>query len=215
MITTLMGNSYFTAVSEVGHQHGEAAIAHKRYALAIGIGELRRNGVRQSRRHGREIAREAEHLPAFDGICRAHQVAIVPLSQLTMASLRKRLPNSQATTCGFMGLSMRVARFSISSHHSFIPACAVSRKLRSFLRFSSGMSSCSTVLTVAHQANLDGVAQADALGIDVDLHALCLPRFRQDTRCRETNVPTISSVSQSSIASCEGSVPSSPMEPVV
>ena len=35
------------------------------------------------------------------------------------------------------------------------------------------------------------------------------------TRCTETSVPTISSVSHSSIASCEGSVPSRPMPPVV
>ena len=66
---------------------------------------------------GAMVARLPDRLciwPRLTGISRAHQVAIVPLSQLTMASLRRRLPSSQATTCGFIGLSMRVARFSIS-----------------------------------------------------------------------------------------------------
>src|SRR5579863_5007191 len=79
--------------------------------------------------------------PRLAGTCRAHQVAIVPLSQLTIASSRKRWPSSRATTCGFMGLSVRVARLSMALRQSRMPACAASRKLRFSLRFKSGISS--------------------------------------------------------------------------
>src|SRR5919201_121033 len=44
------------------------------------------------------VARFPERLwswPRRAGMCRAHQVAIVPLSQLTMASSRSRLPSLQ------------------------------------------------------------------------------------------------------------------------
>ena len=43
----------------------------------------------------------------FTGIWRAHHVAIVPESHETMAFSERCLPNSQATTCGFIGLSIR------------------------------------------------------------------------------------------------------------
>jgi hypothetical protein len=49
---------------------------------------------------------------SWAGMYLAHHVAMVPLSQLTIASLRRRFPSSQATTCGFIGLSRRVARLS-------------------------------------------------------------------------------------------------------
>src|SRR5579884_709385 len=73
--------------------------------------------------------------PRFDGICRAHHVVLVPLSQVVIALLGSLLPSSHATTCGFIGLSVRVERSSIVFHQSFIPSCAVSKNLRfSFLR---------------------------------------------------------------------------------
>src|SRR5215207_6468064 len=42
---------------------------------------------------------ESEYIcPCLTGICRAHHVVIVPLSDTTIASLRRRFPSSQATT---------------------------------------------------------------------------------------------------------------------
>ena len=89
-------------------------------------------------------------MPESENICprraeiwRANQVATVPESQETMASSARRLPSSQATTCGFIGVSGRVPRSSISSRHSRIPSCAFSRNRRSSLRGSSGRSACS------------------------------------------------------------------------
>ena len=84
---------------------------------------------------------ESENIwPRLAGICRAHQVATVPESQETMAVGESRFPSSQATTCGFMGLSDRVPRSSISARHSFMPACAFSRKDLSLRALSCGSS---------------------------------------------------------------------------
>jgi len=44
---------------------------------------------------------------------RANQLVMVPLSQETIASSRRRLPSSCATTCGFIGLSVDEACFRI------------------------------------------------------------------------------------------------------
>ena len=54
---------------------------------------------------------EQEYIcPRLARMWRAHQVVMVPLSELTIASSRSRLPNSWATTCGFIGFSMLVER---------------------------------------------------------------------------------------------------------
>jgi hypothetical protein len=74
---------------------------------------------------------------------RAHQVAMVPLSHATIASKERRRPSSLASTWGFIGDSVRVARLSISSRQSFMRFCAVSRKPRSDLRPSRGRSAAS------------------------------------------------------------------------
>ena len=115
--------------------------------------------------------------PRFTGIWRAHHVAMVPESHDTMALFGSRLPSSQATTCGFIGLSSRVPRSSISFHQSFMPACAFSRKPRCLLRLSSGSSSVRLRVAVADHADFDRVAQADARRVDVDLHAARLARL--------------------------------------
>src|SRR4029077_4371837 len=68
---------------------------------------------------------EQEYIcPRLARMWRAHQVVMVPLSELTIASSRSLLLSSWAITCGFMGFSMLVERLLISSHHSFIPSCA-------------------------------------------------------------------------------------------
>jgi hypothetical protein len=82
---------------------------------------------------------ESEYIwPRLAGIWRANQVATVPESDDTMVVEERRFPSSQATTWGFMGLSVRVPRSSISCHQSFIPDWAASRKWRAVLRWSSG-----------------------------------------------------------------------------
>src|SRR5207248_9416222 len=43
---------------EVSHQHAEAAVAHERDHLPLRVSELSGDGVRQTGRHGREIAAE-------------------------------------------------------------------------------------------------------------------------------------------------------------
>ena len=71
--------------------------------------------------YGRPLAIDAnipdrEYIcPRLARICRAHHVATVPLSEQTMASSRRRLPNSHATTSGFIGTSARVPRSSTGS----------------------------------------------------------------------------------------------------
>ena len=90
---------------------------------------------------------ESEYIcPRLTLIWRANQVATVPESQETMASSRSRLPSSQATTCGFIGLSSRVPSSSMSCHQSRMLSWAFSRNRRSSLRTSNGSSFCSVAL---------------------------------------------------------------------
>ena len=63
--------------------------------------------------------------------CRATQVVIVPESVAMMASSDRSLFNSCATTCGFIGVSVRVPRSCISSRQSCMAAWAFSRNERS------------------------------------------------------------------------------------
>src|SRR5579862_4261922 len=80
------------------------------------------------------LARLPEQLcfwPRREGTKRAHHVVIVPESETTMAFSGIRLPNSQPTTCGFMGLSLRVPCSSIRSSHAFLLRLAFLRKLSS------------------------------------------------------------------------------------
>ena len=107
MITTLIGQLVFHGGNEIGHEHRESAIADERNALPIRDKRSARRSCRAS--PGAIVARfpESEYIwPRRAGIWRAHQVVMVPLSQLTIASSRKRFPSSHATTCGFIGLSL-------------------------------------------------------------------------------------------------------------
>src|SRR5437870_12938592 len=103
-------------------------------------------------------------------MCRANQVVMVPLSQLTMALLLRRLPNSQATSCGFIGLSRREARSSMIFHHSFAPSCAFFRKLRSCLRFSNGIKICRARLLSPIKPTSTGKRSPDLLRVQIDLN---------------------------------------------
>ena len=141
--------------------------------------------------------------------------AIVPLSAVRrwLCSCR-RLPSSQATTCGFIGLSRRVPRSSMSAHHSAIAFCAVSRTsgppcARASAAVPRACAGCHRPAppppdTAARPAwgRARSGRRAPA-------------RASAGTRCRGNEVPTIRSVSHSSRASWEGLVPSRPMDPVV
>src|SRR5262247_287580 len=78
--------------------------------------------------------------PRFAGICRAHQVAIVPESQEMMAVSDNRFPSSHATTCGFIGVSILVPWASMIDHHCRIPDCAFSKNFRYLFLLNSGNS---------------------------------------------------------------------------
>src|SRR5262245_33225469 len=108
---------------------------------------------------------------------RAIHVVTVPESVATMASSLSSLLSSCATTCGFIGLSLRVPRSNISSFHSFIPFCAASRNERSLRWLSRRQQRPQNAPRVADQAGDHGIAQSDALWIEVDLDRLRLPRL--------------------------------------
>ncbi len=52
---------------KLGHQHAEPAVPDERHHLPLGICPLRRDSVRQSRRHAGERAGECVLLPALGG----------------------------------------------------------------------------------------------------------------------------------------------------
>jgi hypothetical protein len=62
--------------------------------------------------------------------------------------------------------------------------------------------------------DLNGIAQSDAHGIELDLHAARLTGLQMNSMYGN-DVPTIKSVSHSSIVSCDSRVPRSPMDPLV
>ena len=69
--------------------------------------------------------------PSRTVMWRAIQVVTVPESVATMASSRSSRSSWRATTSGFIGVSVRSARVSISLRQSAMPRWACSRKLRS------------------------------------------------------------------------------------
>ena len=81
------------------------------------------------------------------------------------------------TTCGFIGMSVRVPRSSISSFQLFIRFCAFSRKLWSDFVSMSGSSAFSTVRQSPTRPISAGWRRPMRVGIDVDLHRLCVARF--------------------------------------
>src|SRR5262245_41429870 len=104
---------------------------------------------------------------------------MVPLSHATIASDESRRPSSLASTWGFIGNSVRVARLDMSSRQSFMRFCAVSRKPRSDLRLSRGRSAASVRGAVADQADLHRIPESDAHRIELDLDAARLSGLGQ------------------------------------
>ena len=68
------------------------------------------------------------HLPFLAGMCRAHQVAIVPDVTRDDGVIAQPLTQFPATTCGFIGISAGVPGLP-SIRHSGIPSCALFRKV--------------------------------------------------------------------------------------
>src|SRR6266568_2823469 len=108
MITTLIGSLYFTAVTksainmEKPPSPTNATHCRSGYAIwaAIVYG-----------RPGAIDARFPEHeniCPRCALICRANQLVFVPESAEMIACDVSRLLSSAATTCGFIGISVRV-----------------------------------------------------------------------------------------------------------
>src|SRR5438067_4559492 len=61
------GQPIFNCSNEIGHQHGETAVAYEGHYLPAGIGDLRGDGVGQSGGHGGEVAAQGVLLPSLDG----------------------------------------------------------------------------------------------------------------------------------------------------
>ena len=101
------------------------------------------------------------------------------------------------------------------ARHSSIlhPLGAVSRKPYSACG-SAATAAPPVCAAVAHEADLNGIAQFDAHGIELDLHAPRLTGLQMNSMCRN-DVPTLKSVSHYSIVCCDSRVPRSPMNPVV
>ena len=109
------------------------------------------------------------------------------VSQQTMASSRRdACPAPHATTCGFIGMSVRVPRSSISlapvAHAAPAPFRGTSRFC---LRSEQRQQGSQRGAAIADQADFHGVAQADALRIEVDLHAARLSRFGHELDIRK------------------------------
>jgi hypothetical protein len=97
--------------------------------------------------------------------------------------------------------------------HSSIPFGAASRRPYSACG-SAAEAAPAGCAAVAHKADLNGIAQSDAHGIELDLHAALLTWLQMNSPYGN-DVPTVKSVSHSSIVSCDSRVPRGPMDPVV
>ena len=149
-------------------------------------------------------------------MCRADQVAIVPLSQATIASSRSRLPSSQATTCGFIGDVGRGSRAPPSAaHQSFIAVLRLLQEAAVVVALAAAAAAPGACRGCRRPARpRPGSAGRSAVGSMSIWTPRAWPGFGKNSMYGN-DVPTISSVSQLSIASCDGCVPSSPMPPVV
>ena len=198
---------------ELGHQHREAAVADEGDALPV---RDRRSG-RRWRRAGRWPSRPG--CPTASASGRAGPGSAARTRWRSCRSRRRRwrrrdrrLPSSQATTCGFIGLSG--ARAALLHQLPTTPACrpAPSRGSRGpRCARSSGRSACERAPAVADQPDLDRIAQADARPGRGRSGRRAPGRAWDRTRCRGTRCRPCSSVSHSSSASCDGRVPSRPI----
>ena len=107
----------------------------------------------------------------------------MPLSAETMASSSSSWFRVCVTTCGFIGMSLRVPRSSISSFQVFMRSCAFFRNLL-LLPLQQGQQRLKNGLRVADQGRIHLVAQADARGVELDLNALRLTRLGQELHVR-------------------------------
>lgn len=101
---------------------------------------------------------------------------MVPLSDETIASSFSSLFNVYVTTCGFMGMSLRVPRSSINWFHSFIRSWAFFRNLL-FFCFRSGSKAWRITLESPTSPRSTWLAQTEARWVQFDLYALRLTRF--------------------------------------
>ena len=170
---------------EIAHQHREAAVADERDHLAIGIGRLSPDRIREPGRHGRQVARAGEFHPAAhvdmtrgpgrdrprvgrdDGII-AEQIIHVPGDNL--------------------GFDRRLVPV-LSSPHQLIPLShallGLLEERAILLRVQEGQELLQGRLGVSDHADFHRVAQADASGIDVELDGPGLIRLGIPLEVRE------------------------------
>ena len=116
---------------------------------------------------------------------RANQFVEEPESAVTIASSGSTCESSWTTRCGFIGSASIMARRSTMSHQSSTFASIFSRQRRSSLRTRCGSSARSVSFASPISMHVRGVADADHVGLDVDLDAACLAFLRQELRVRE------------------------------
>ena len=187
--TTLTGSWYFTQVANSAISIEKPPSPTNATHCRSGIGDLRGDRVRQAARHGREVAGDASASGrARAGMCRAHQVAMVPLSHATIASSRSRRAQlARDAPAASSACRVRVARAPPSARASPSSAPAPSRGSRGrVLRVEQGQQRRERAGAVADQADFDRVAQADPHRVELDLDAARLARAWAGTRCRGT-----------------------------
>ena len=190
-------------------------VSHECDALPIRMSDLRGDRIGKPVGHAGEIAGESyESVLSLTGMWRAHHVAIVPLSQLTIASSRSRTPSSCAITCGFIGTSRRVARVMHDFSPVFHPFLRFFQEASVFLPLKTRQQVTKNTPAITDQPTSTGNLRPIRLGSSSICTPLAWPGLGKNSRYGN-DVPTISKVSQVSIASWDGFVPSSPIVPVV
>ena len=89
------------------------------------------------------------------------------------------------TTCGFIGMSVRVPRSSISSFQLFMRSCDFLRNLLLFV-LEKRKQSLKHGFCIAYKRNVNRMAQTDARRINLDLHAFRLTGLGQELHVRES-----------------------------
>src|SRR5579872_1797739 len=170
---------------EVGHQHGKAAISDKSDALAIRKRDLRRDRIRQTRSHRRQISRQRVHLPA------AHQNVTRPPG----------CNGSAVAThdCVILQSLAQLPRYNLWFHRLVGAGCALLHQfppilhsgiclLREFTILFAGKERnqfAQRIPAIADQSDFDRVTQSNSFRIKLDLHPFRLARFRHELDVRE------------------------------
>src|SRR5438552_11844333 len=170
----LDGQPIFDGGDKVGHQHGEATVADKGHDLPARKSDLRGDGVGESGGHGGEVAAEGVLLTALDGnvprppggdgaaVAGDDSVGTQALAKFVRHHLRLH---------GLIGARLVGAHHLAPLFHSVL---GLLQEFAIFFVAETWNKLLQGALAVAHQSNFNGITQADALGVKLDLHAASL-----------------------------------------